>query len=137
MYRPNHSSTFKIWLIIVEIVYIIAAIIAGFVFKVESFYGKDSFNWGLCIIVWASNFPIFAILYAIYSHLDNQEFQMMISDKILEELKNTQYTKGNTASNPNTVHTTVNSASNTWICPKCDTRNKSSDIQCINCGHYK
>lgn len=80
--RKKHSNVFKINLIIVEVIYFIAAIIAGFATA-----GKHGFNWTVALAVWASNFIIWLILYAVYAILDNQETQINILDKISEQLQ--------------------------------------------------
>lgn len=79
--RKKHSNIFKINLIIVEVIYFIAAIIAGFATS-----GKHAFNWTVALAVWASNFVIWLILYAVYSILDNQETQISILDRLTEQL---------------------------------------------------
>lgn len=88
----EHSKIFKRWCVALVITVFILGIIAGFVFRIEkeplSVYGyssstvKPSFNWGLAFIIWISEVIPAAILYAVYSHLENQEIQINILNEI-------------------------------------------------------
>ncbi len=131
--HKRHSKVFKSWLILVEIVYFIIAIIAGFIIKTA----QETFNWSLALLVWASNVPLLAILYAVYSILDNQENQIDISYKILEKLQNSQcHNKSVDKSILSNLASESLDSNNAWICPKCGDKNKQSSMQC-SCGYIK
>lgn len=133
MYYKQHSKTFKIWMIVVEVIFFIAAIVLGFTFKVETgyYFREEHFNWGLAFAVWASNVPLLAVLYAVYSILDHQETQIEISEKIRLALE-AKPANSITA----TATTTTKSSKDRWICPKCGDSNDNASIRCA-CGYYK
>lgn len=87
MYHNNHSKVFKIWYIITEILFFALAVISGFIFEETDIWGDRSYNWLWAIGIYISSIPITAILYAIYSHLENQEIQIDLSGEIVEELR--------------------------------------------------
>ena len=124
--RKKHSNIFKINLIIVEVIYFIAAIIAGFATS-----GKHAFNWTVAIAVWASNFVIWLILYAVYSILDNQETQISILDRLTEQLNTSDSSQ---PSNLEQLAANTKKTNNVWICPKCGDKNSNTTIQC-SCGY--
>nr|DAL13768.1 MAG TPA_asm: Protein involved in formate dehydrogenase formation [Caudoviricetes sp.] len=126
--RKKHSNIFKINLIIVEVIYFIAAIIAGFATS-----GKHTFNWTVALAVWASNFVIWLILYAVYSILDHQETQISILDKISEQLNSPN---DNQTSNLEQIAANIKKQNNIWICPKCGDKNSNTNLQC-SCGYVK
>lgn len=104
LYHKSHSKFFRNWCYVLLIAVFVLGIIAGFVFKVDnhtttSLYEhyssytqpKASFNWTLTIIIWLSEVIPAAILYAIYSHLENQEIQIEILNEIrrtTQDIKN-------------------------------------------------
>lgn len=85
--HKNHSKVFLLLYIALVAIIFIAGIVAGFVYKdglfdelssYSSRYSRESFNWTLALIIWLSDIIPAAVLYAVYSHLDNQEVQINI-----------------------------------------------------------
>lgn len=79
--HKNHSKIFKRWCVALVVTVFAIGIIAGFIFKVEleySSYSSAKFNWLLAVMIWLSEVVPVAILYAVYSHLENQEVQINI-----------------------------------------------------------
>ena len=150
MYHRYHSTYFKRWAIIAEIVFLLSGIIAGFLFKtvdVSSKYyslSETHFNWLLMLSVWSMSVVPVSILYGVYSHLENQEIQI----DILREIYETQSlnTQNPAQSNiPNTAQPTqakppitpTVSSHNNWKCSKCGRINDANTIACKDCGTYK
>lgn len=96
--HKSHSEVFKKWCIALIVVVFALGIIAGFAFAIEktpdlSTYGRYSntapetgFNWIVAIAIWISEVIPATILYAIYSHLENQEIQINILNLIHKKL---------------------------------------------------
>ncbi|MDO5399056.1 MAG: hypothetical protein Q4G33_14130 [bacterium] len=91
--HKNHSKVFLLLYIALVAIIFIAGIVAGFVFKdglfdelfsYSSRYSRESFNWTLAFVIWLSDIIPAVVLYAIYSHLDNQEVQINILNAIRE-----------------------------------------------------
>ncbi len=83
--HKNHSKIFKRWCIALVVSVFAIGIIAGFIFKIEpeyslysTSYSSAKFNWLLAVMIWLSEIVPVAILYAVYSHLENQEVQINI-----------------------------------------------------------
>ena len=141
MRHNNHSRVFKTWFIIAEILFVVIAIALGFIFKTStvestSYYGlitepEEHFNWGLTITFYLSSIPLTAVLYAVYSHLENQEILINIVDEISRKM-DTQAQAPNNANDVGTVSSGV-----TWICSKCGGSNPSNSPMCKSCGAYR
>ena len=74
----ENSNVFKIWAIILAVVFFVAGIVAGFMFKVETGYyiTREEFNYALMIAMWFSGILPVLASYAVYAHLQNQEMQI-------------------------------------------------------------
>ncbi len=144
MNHKNHSRVFFRWFWVTLIAYIAIGIVAGFLFPkpvdITSLYSFDEetkFNWLLMIGVWISGIIPEAIIYAVYSHLENQEIQIDILDNI--------YKISNGTNTPKSVDTNRNSYRNTsaanrqatWVCPQCGTTNQPYNERCTNCDNKK
>ena len=147
MYTHNeHSQVFKRWCIALVVVVFILGIIAGFVFKIEkeplSVYGyyssshaKSSFNWGLACIIWLSEVIPAAVLYAVYSHLENQEIQINNLNEIRKTLTEQKSPVSKTNSTQNVPSfKKFDETDNSLICPMCKTRNPIGSERCRNCN---
>ena len=86
---PEASGTFKNLAVILAILFFIAGIASGFVFKTaedSSLFSEEKFNYVLMISVWLSGaFPVI-ISYAAYAHFRNQELQIQIMSQIKDAL---------------------------------------------------
>lgn len=142
--HKNHSEVFKRWYVAVVILAVIAGVAAGFVFKtggeveVSSLYSIDvteeKFNWALMFAIWVSCVPLAAVLYAVYSHLENQEVTINIlnSIRVSNEDSNSE-TSAPTMQVSN--FSAMDKSNDTWKCPKCGVTNLMKDRQCKNCGY--
>lgn len=140
MYHNNHSRTFKNYYIATEILFILLAIVMGFVFKVQpdNSFDEEHFNWGLAIIFYLSSVPIAVVLYAIYSHLENQEIQINLIGRIIENLETKEDKKQfPPASIANVTQNKTIVSNGYWCCKKCQEKNPTSSQFCKNCGEYR
>lgn len=137
----EHSKIFKHWCIAIVITIFILGIIVGFVFKVEEYslystYNNEHFNWGLACIIWLSEVIPTAILYAVYSHLENQEIQINNLNQIRQflndyKLSDTKTTHSSDNAKPNFKN--LDKPDNSLICPMCKTKNAIGAERCSNC----
>ncbi|MGN0163937.1 MAG: hypothetical protein ACI4EA_10240 [Candidatus Ornithomonoglobus sp.] len=149
MFHHNeHSKFFKYWFIASIITVVMIGIIAGFVFSIEdySYYSADKFNWLVAIMIWISGIIPAAVLYAIYSHLDNQEVQINNLNEIRKSLdilkasgkdtgnvqRNTVAQKPSVSTKPRTINNVV--SGDIWVCPLCKTKNPAKAKRCSNCN---
>ena len=74
----ENSKVFSVWAVILAIIFIIAGIAAGFMFKVETGYyiTREEFNYTLMFTIWFSGILPVLASYAVYAHLQNQETQI-------------------------------------------------------------
>lgn len=139
-----HSEVFKRCCILLVLITVIVGVIAGFVFKTGgdaeiSSYGyyisasEPKFNWLLMISIWISCLPLAAILYAVYSHPENQEITINLLNAIYNDINNEK--NNNNESSPLTNFLAMDKDNKTWRCPQCNTVNLLKDTACKNCGY--
>lgn len=145
--HKKHSEVFKRWYVAVVILTVIAGVVAGFVFKtggeveVSSLYSIDvteeKFNWALMFAIWVSCVPLAAVLYAVYSHLENQEVTINILNSIrINSVSNATVESNKAAPTaPISNFAAMDSGNETWRCPKCGTTNLMKNSECKNCGY--
>ena len=139
----GHSKVFKIWCIALVVVVFIIGIVAGFIFKVQAtsrIYYEEHFNWGLAVIIWLSDVIPAAILYAIYSHLENQEIQINNLNQIRQTLNDFKLAAKETATVTTTAHTKSNfkkydNLDTTWVCSNCGKSNPVGAERCSYCDY--
>lgn len=137
----EHSKIFKRWCVALIITVFILGIVAGFVFKVEEYslystYSDEHFNWVLALIIWFSEVIPAAILYAVYSHLENQEIQINNLNQIRQflndyKLSDTKATHLSDDAKPNFKN--LDKADKTWVCSKCGKSNPVGVDRCSSC----
>lgn len=135
----SHSKVFKVWCIVLVVMVFIIGIVAGFIFKVpsERIYYEDHFNLGLAVIIWLSDVIPAAILYAVYSHLENQEIQINNLNQIRQTLSDFKFAAKD---NSHTVNTPSNfkkydNEDKTWTCSKCGRSNPVGAERCSYCDY--
>lgn len=141
--HKNHSEVFKRWYVAVVIIAVIAGVVAGFVFKtggeveVSSLYSIDvteeKFNWALMFAIWVSCVPLTAVLYAVYSHLENQEVAINLLNAIHNDTRDRKTSNSGSSSSSNFL--VMDRNNETWRCPQCNTVNLLKDAACKNCGY--
>ncbi|MDO5399057.1 MAG: hypothetical protein Q4G33_14135 [bacterium] len=140
--HKNHSKVFKCWYIALVIIIFIIGIVAGFAFKIEptpslySLYSsKPKFNWLLAVIIWLSEVIPITILYAVYSHLENQEIQINLLNVLRENTaaKTTDNATGYISANNVSVMRKLDEENNFLRCPNCGKSNPVGTKRCINC----
>ena len=138
----EHSRVFKTLGVVLVAAVLVFGVIAGFVFATPeepllSLYGSGrvssdtEFNWILMLLIWFSSIVPIVALYAVYSHLDNQETMMRI---MLEIEKNS----GKSLSAQKKVSSSfaaMDKNNRTWKCSLCGATNMLSDAACKKCGH--
>lgn len=140
--HKNHSKVFKRWYIALVILAFVVGIIAGVVFKTGGdveispysysvSVAEEKFNWVLMFSVWVSCIPLTAILYAVYSHLENQE----ITINILNVIRNKDEMARIDSVTPASNFAAMDRDNETWKCPKCNTVNLLKDNVCKKCGY--
>lgn len=140
--HKNHSKVFKRWYIALVILAFVVGIIAGFVFKTGGdveispysysvSVAEEKFNWVLMFSIWVSCIPLTAILYAVYSHLENQEVLI----NVLNEIRNKDENKRIESVTSVSSFAAMDRENDTWKCPKCGVVNILSNSSCKNCGY--
>lgn len=143
MLNQKRSRIYKIWALIVAIIFFIGGIILGFVFETTEYTGsslfstpvaESHFNWTLMFILWVTGIlPVLGI-YAVYIHLDNQE-------KMLGYLQTLCPQQPAASTRPSVSHTMVSPSNvqqtptdGVWRCKICGTENLSNTTVCAKCG---
>ncbi|MCD8391165.1 MAG: zinc finger Ran-binding domain-containing protein, partial [Firmicutes bacterium] len=100
-------------------------------------YYEEHFNWALTIAVWISAVIPAAILYAVYSHLENQEIQINLLNVISRNQMTDDYNLAGTGTSTSSNTQAPIKPANTWTCPKCRTINPNTLNRCTACDHKK
>lgn len=140
--HKNHSKVFKRWYIALIALSFVVGIVAGFVFKTGGnveispytynvSVEEEEFNLVLMLSIWVSCIPLTAILYAVYSHLENQE----VTINVLNEIRNKDENKKIESVTSASSFAAMDRENDTWKCPKCGVMNILSNSSCKNCGY--
>lgn len=141
--HKSHSAVFKRWCIVLSVAVFIFGIVAGFVFKTQevsystSYYystphSESHFNWGLMFMIWLAYVIPVAILYAVYSHLENQEIQINILNEIRKTMTEPQ--KMPVVTNQSVTYKRLDEQDNTTICTMCGAKNPIGAQRCSKCN---